>query len=76
MILEKDLITIVEQYGAPVYVYDANTIIAQYTRLKKAFNPIDVKIKYACKALNNSAILKLLKSVGSGLDTVSINEVK
>ncbi len=76
MILEKDLITIVEQYGAPVYVYDANTIIAQYTRLKNAFNPIDVKIKYACKALNNSAILKLLKSVGSGLDTVSINEVK
>ncbi len=76
MILDKDLLSIVEEFGAPVYVYDANTIAAQYTRLKNAFNPIDVKIKYACKALNNSAILKLLKSMGSGLDTVSINEVK
>ncbi len=76
MILEKDLLSIVEQFGAPVYVYDANTIAAQYIRLKNAFNPLDVKIKYACKALNNSAILKLLKSMGSGLDTVSINEVK
>ena len=30
---------------------------------------------YACKALNNSNILKLLRNEGSGLDTVSINEV-
>jgi len=76
MISEKELVAIVDQFGAPVYVYDADTIADQYKRLKNAFNPIDVKIKYACKALNNTAILKLLKSMGSGLDTVSINEVK
>ena len=76
MISEKELLAIVDQFGAPVYVYDADTIANQYKRLKNAFNPIDVKIKYACKALNNTAILKLLKSMGSGLDTVSINEVK
>ena len=76
MISEKELVAIVDQFGAPVYVYDADTIANQYKRLKNAFNPIDVKIKYACKALNNTAILKLLKSMGSGLDTVSINEVK
>ncbi len=76
MISENELIAIATQFGAPVYVYDAETIENQYKRLKNAFNPIDVKIKYACKALNNTAILKLLKSMGSGLDTVSINEVK
>lgn len=70
------LLKAVEQNDSPVYVYDAEKIISQYKRLVSAFKPIDIKIKYACKALNNSAILKLLKNEGSGLDTVSINEVK
>jgi diaminopimelate decarboxylase len=69
------LIDVATAYGTPVYVYNANKIIAQYKRLKSAFSPIDIKIKYACKALNNAAVLKLLKKEGSGLDTVSINEV-
>jgi diaminopimelate decarboxylase len=50
--------------------------VKQYNKLKKAFAPVDVQIKYACKALNNSSVLKLLKKQGSGLDTVSINEVQ
>jgi diaminopimelate decarboxylase len=70
------LLSIAETYGTPVYVYDGEKIVSQYTRLKNAFKPLNVKIKYACKALNNSAILKLLRSHGAGLDTVSINELK
>jgi diaminopimelate decarboxylase len=66
---------IAKEFGAPVYVYDGNTIVNQYNTLKQAFAPIDMKVKYACKALNNTAILKLLKKQGCGLDTVSINEV-
>ncbi len=70
------LTEVAQEFGTPVYVYNADKIVSQYKRLKNAFSPIDIKIKYACKALNNSAILKLLKNEGSGLDTVSINEVK
>jgi diaminopimelate decarboxylase len=70
-----NLIEIANQFGAPVYVYDGNKIIEQYNRLINAFKPLNIKVKYACKALNNSSILKLLKQHGSGLDTVSINEV-
>lgn len=70
------LTDVAAEFGTPVYVYQADKIVAQYKRLKQAFNPIDIKIKYACKALNNTAILQLLKNEGSGLDTVSINEVK
>lgn len=69
------LTDVASEFGTPVYVYDANKITQQYKRLVKAFKPIDIKIKYACKALNNTAVLKLLKKEGSGLDTVSINEV-
>ncbi len=72
----QQLLKVAEEFGAPVYVYEAEKIINQYNKLKKAFAPVDVQIKYACKALNNSAVLRLLKKQGSGLDTVSINEVK
>jgi diaminopimelate decarboxylase len=72
----QQLLKVAEEFGAPVYVYEAEKIINQYNKLKKAFAPVDVQIKYACKALNNTAVLKLLKKQGSGLDTVSINEVK
>lgn len=73
--LNQQLLSIAQMYEAPVYVYHAETIINQYQKLINAFKPLNVKIKYACKALNNSAILQLLKQQGSGLDTVSINEV-
>jgi diaminopimelate decarboxylase len=72
----QQLLKVAEEFGAPVYVYEAEKIIKQYHKLKKAFAPVDVQIKYACKALNNSSVLKLLKKQGSGLDTVSINEVQ
>ena len=69
------LLDVAEEFGTPVYVYDANKIVEKYNKLKQAFKPANVKLKYACKALNNTNILKLLKNEGSGLDTVSINEV-
>jgi diaminopimelate decarboxylase len=64
-----------EKYDTPVFVYDGNKIEKQYKRLEKAFSSFDHKINYACKALTNINILKLLKNQGSGLDTVSIEEV-
>ncbi|MFA9213960.1 MAG: diaminopimelate decarboxylase [Candidatus Methylacidiphilales bacterium] len=73
--LNEQLLQIAQTYDAPVYVYHAETIINQYNKLIEAFKPLKIKIKYACKALNNTAILQLLKQQGSGLDTVSINEV-
>lgn len=71
-----DLLEVAEQYDTPLYVYDANKIVSKYHQLKDAFKGVDVKIKYACKALTNINILKLLLKEGSGLDTVSIQEAK
>jgi diaminopimelate decarboxylase len=73
----NNLLQIVQNFGNPVYVYDAEKIIAQYQRLSKAFANVErLRINYAVKALSNISILKLLKSQGAGLDTVSIQEVK
>ncbi|MFM2368149.1 MAG: hypothetical protein RL619_449, partial [Bacteroidota bacterium] len=72
----KDLLQLAEQFGSPLYVYDAEKIQSQYNRLTKAFSKVDkLRINYAMKALSNIAILQLLKEMGSGLDTVSIQEV-
>ncbi|MBK7957694.1 MAG: diaminopimelate decarboxylase [Bacteroidetes bacterium] len=70
-----NLIDVANQYETPVYVYDGDKIVNQYRKLSSAFGSTKVKIKYACKALTNINILKLLKNEGSGIDTVSIQEV-
>ncbi|MDR6300388.1 diaminopimelate decarboxylase [Mesonia maritima] len=73
----KDLLQIAEDFGSPVYVYDSAKISSQYKRLTSAFKNVkNLKINYAVKALSNINILKLLKNLGSGLDTVSIQEIK
>ena len=71
-----DLQTLVQQFGSPLYVYDAEKIIQQLKTLKTAFSASDIKIKYAAKALTNLSILKLLRKYGSDVDVVSIQEAK
>ena len=72
-----DLLSLVEQYGAPVYVYDADRMKAQYARINQAFSGVKrLRINYACKALTNLNVLRLFRGLGSGLDTVSMQEVE
>ena len=74
---QETLLQIEKEYKSPVYVYNANKIEEQYNRLTSAFSKIKkLKINYAAKALSNISILKFMKELGSGLDTVSIQEVK
>lgn len=67
---------IVQQYGAPVYVYDANKIAAQYQRLKDAFAGQRVRFFYAAKALTNIHVLKYIHALGASIDCSSVNELK
>ena len=71
------LLQIAKDFGNPVYVYDADTITKQYNRLTKAFGKVKhLKLNYAVKALSNISVLKLFNNLGSGIDTVSIQEVQ
>jgi diaminopimelate decarboxylase len=71
----KQLISIAQEFGTPVYIYHAEKIEEQFNKLKDAFKNTDSKFFYACKALTNINILKLMKQIGASLDCVSINEV-
>ena len=67
---------ICKEFGTPLYVYDADVIKAQVEKFRKGFEKVDLHVKFACKSLTNINIIKLMKGLGTGLDTVSISEVK
>ena len=73
----KTLLQIAKDFESPVYVYDTEKIETQYKRLTSAFSKVKkLKLKYAVKALSNISVLKFLKTLGAGLDTVSVQEVR
>jgi len=74
--LAPTLLESAEEFGTPVYVYDGEKILSQYKRLVHAFDGIRFRVHYACKANTNINILKLLRSAGCELDTVSEQEVQ
>jgi diaminopimelate decarboxylase len=57
-------------------VYRVDAIEQQLTRLTSAFSGARVRVMYACKALTNGAILRLMNDLGTGLDAVSLQEVE
>ena len=43
----QNLLQLAEEFGSPLYVYDAEKIESQYNRLTKAFSKIEkLKINY------------------------------
>lgn len=69
-----DVLDICQQFDTPLYVYDAEKMAAKLNMLKDAFKGLNLKIKYAAKALTNLSVLKFLRTQGVGLDVVSIQE--
>lgn len=71
-----NVLDICKEFDSPLYVYDFAKMQQQYTRLTSAFKGTKLKILYACKALTNLSVLRYFRKMGSGLDCVSIQEVR
>lgn len=71
-----NLLDVAQEFGMPLYVYDAEKIASQLNSMKSAFSGLKVKVKYAAKSLTNISILKFLKKKGAELDAVSIQEAQ
>lgn len=65
-----------DRFGTPLYVYSAATLREHVSRLGAAFSPLAPKLCYAVKANGNLHLLKLLASLGCGMDVVSIGELE
>jgi diaminopimelate decarboxylase len=70
------LTDLAQEFGTPLYVYDAAKIEQQVQTLKNAFSETKLRLKYASKALTNINVLKLMKKLGVGMDAVSIQEAQ
>lgn len=61
--------------GTPAYVYDARRIRDAYRRLDGAFGSAPHAVHYAMKANSSLAVVRLVRSLGSGADANSMGEV-
>ena len=66
---------VAEAEGTPVYVYSAAHIRAQYAALDAALGGVPHRIHYSVKANANLSVLRLLRSLGAGVDIVSGGEL-
>ncbi|GAB3999957.1 diaminopimelate decarboxylase [Spirosoma daeguense] len=71
-----NVLDIADEFGLPLYVYDADKIIEKIGLLRSAFPGVNLKIKYAAKALTNLSILKLMRLQGIDIEVVSVNEAR
>ncbi len=71
-----DVRDLCREFGTPLFVYDADHIKNQVENFRRGFSKADLKIKFACKSLTSLAVMRLMRSFGTGLDTVSLPEVK
>src|SRR6266446_5788628 len=72
---DVDLARVAREFGTPLYVYSAETILDHYRRLDAALPELDHLICYAVKANSTRAILKLLAQAAAGFDIVSGGEL-
>ena len=72
---DVDLATLADEYGTPLYVYSAATILDHYRRLDAALKGVDHEVAYAVKANSNLSVLRLLANEGAGFDIVSGGEL-
>jgi len=72
---DVNLSGLADEYGTPLYVYSAATILDHYRRLDAALAGIDHEVAYAVKANSNLSVLRLLANDGAGFDIVSGGEL-
>jgi diaminopimelate decarboxylase len=67
---------IVAAVGTPFYVYSTATLTRHYRLFDEALAGMDHLVCYAMKANSNQAVLKLMASLGAGVDVVSGGEYR
>lgn len=66
-----------DNQGHAAYVYDLPTIQRRFHFLKESLSGLQsLNVHYAVKANANSEVLKLMKSLGAGVDVVSSGEME
>ncbi|MEM8801647.1 MAG: diaminopimelate decarboxylase [Pseudomonadota bacterium] len=67
---------IAAEVGTPFYVYSTATLTRHYRLFDEALDGLDHLVCYAMKANSNQAVLRLMASLGAGVDVVSGGEYR
>ena len=70
------LTQIADEVGTPFYVYSTATLTRHYHLFTEALSGMDHLVCYAMKANSNQAVLRLMASLGAGVDVVSGGEYR
>ncbi|WP_163329180.1 diaminopimelate decarboxylase [Desulfurobacterium thermolithotrophum] len=63
------------KYGTPLYVYSQSALEHWFKEFDSAFSSIEHITCFAVKSNSNISVLKVLKELGAGADTVSMGEI-
>ena len=66
---------VAKSVGTPVYIYAKSAIVKAYREIEEAFKEVNPIIAFAVKANSNVHVLRVLKELGAGADTVSVGEI-
>ncbi len=72
---EVPLSKVVEEVGTPVYVYSKGALEFWFREFDSVFNEIEHVTCFAVKSNSNVQVLKVLRDLGAGADTVSAGEI-
>ena len=70
---DQNLLELTSKVSTPFYIYSQKSIEENYNKLKRSLKR---EIFYSVKANSNQSIIKLLDSIGAGIDVVSVEELK
>ncbi len=68
------LVSVADRFGTPCFVYSEHVIRERVRQLREAFAAWDVRLLYAMKANSNVSVLRVMQSMGVGLDVVAPGE--
>jgi diaminopimelate decarboxylase len=68
--------TIAQQVGTPFYCYSAGALRAAWQEFDQAMKGRNASLCYALKANSNLAVIKLFGDLGTGVDIVSVGEMR
>ena len=68
------LLSVIERFDAPFFFYDLDALKAHLQYMAEGLDP-DITLWYACKANPMSAVLKVLRNLGFGIDVASEGEL-
>ncbi len=69
------LAEIAAELGTPCFVYSEAAIRERFAAFKSAFSSLPHRVFYSVKANHNLSILRLMRSLGAGVDVVSLGEL-